>query len=691
MKSASWIGLACLLAALGACQGGSDTARSAATDAQRASQQTTLPEEVVPLYGEAAAYKGAAGTGKTKIEVDVSSLVKDSKVDTAIVAPYDADNWYEPVTVKLARNVLTTEIDANRDFVVALDLGEVARNNYLVLTQMTAVKGLLRSDIRPRICNLILCPADRFRADTLLERLPDLRRTPVDFRTVLPRVEIGSVGRPSTICEKCLEVPGNALPCLVWRCGDFPIKRKIFVRRNIYSLTPAQITSLRAGVAAMKKRPASDPTSWLYQAKMHAVDSGVPAALQDQCQHRQFFFFSWHRMFIYYFERILRKASGDPNLTLPYWNYTDVAGQGVLPEPFRQPANTATNSLYNSTRQAVYNNGVALPAADVSYAAAFNLTNFTTAANATPSFGGKTVAAPAHFPASSGSGRLEQSPHNNVHNDIGGEMATGESPRDPIFWLHHANIDRLWKKWLALGNGRTNPTGDAVWMNQTFTFFDENGAQKSFTGAQILNTVTQLNYRYDDDPLIFWPTLWKLDDIKRVTEQKVVSTEVVADSTQTVRLADTRRDVPVPLTAAARDSLSKSRQAGFGNERVILQLRNIQYDQPVGVSYLLFLNLPADAKDPDNSHPNFIGTLGFFGKTEGPGHKGAESTGLAEDYDITELIQRLGSADDLRISVIPSYPRAPADRKDLQDLVAKLKPKGNPRFGRMTIVKQRIE
>ena len=41
-------------------------------------------------------------------------------------------------------------------------------------------------------------------------------------------------------------------------------------------------------------------------------------------------------------------------------------------------------------------------------------------------------------------GMLEATPHNTVHNTIAGDMATMLSPRDPIFFLHHANIDRIW-------------------------------------------------------------------------------------------------------------------------------------------------------------------------------------------------------------------------------------------------------
>jgi len=37
--------------------------------------------------------------------------------------------------------------------------------------------------------------------------------------------------------------------------------------------------------------------------------------------------------------------------------------------------------------------------------------------------------------------------HNAVHTTIGGDMTAGTSPNDPIFWLHHANVDRAWAEW----------------------------------------------------------------------------------------------------------------------------------------------------------------------------------------------------------------------------------------------------
>jgi tyrosinase len=690
MTIARVVGLVLVLGAAAACGGGSSGDSIAAS--KTAEGRTALPEEIVPLYDEVAAFQTRGPQART-VRLELKDIIQDSKVTHAVVIPYDEENWYEPQRLQIQGTSVSAAIEPNRDVLVALDLGDVARNNYAVLSQLMAAKGLIPGNLHPRLCSQILCARDTFRASAIPDRVPDIQRGTVNFKRVFPDENVGSIGRKSSLCEKCFEPVTNILPCFIWNCGDvrikWPLKKKIFTRKNIYSLTPAEIDAYRLGVATMKKRPATDPTSWLYQAKMHAVDAGGILANQDQCQHRQFFFFSWHRMFIYYFEKIVRKASGSPTLTLPYWNYTDVAAQAALPEPFRNPANTTTNALYNATRAAVYNGGAQLPAADVSYANGFALTNFTAATAATPSFGGRTVTAPAHFPPGGGSGRIEQSPHNNVHNDISGEMATGESPRDPIFWLHHSNIDRLWKRWIALGGGRTNPTSDTAWMNQSFTFFDENGAAVSLTGSQIVNTVSQLGYRYDDDPLIFWPYFWPFAKLVAAVEepQKVVSSQEMASIAQAVKLTDTRQDVRVPLPKPALESLATARTTNFANERIILQLQDIEYDRPVGVSYLLFLNLPADAKAPDHTHPNFIGTLGFFGKTD----KGEAPGGLGEEYDVTAVLQRLGTTDDLRLSLVPSYPTVPADRKDLQALVAKLKPQGNPRFGRMVLVRQRIQ
>ena len=44
--------------------------------------------------------------------------------------------------------------------------------------------------------------------------------------------------------------------------------------------------------------------------------------------------------------------------------------------------------------------------------------------------------------------------HNHAHAWVGGIMNnTSTSPTDPIFWMHHAEVDRLWEIWR-----QANPT-----------------------------------------------------------------------------------------------------------------------------------------------------------------------------------------------------------------------------------------
>ena len=285
----------------------------------------------------------------------------------------------------------------------------------------------------------------------------------------------------------------------------------IYSRRSIFALDPngPEIAALRRGIQVMQKRPPTDRTSWTYQANIHGTTDTAAQRAWNTCTHRNFFFFSWHRMYLYYVERILRAASGDPNLALPYWNYTDDPDpdRRRLPLAFRQPADSS-NPLFVSQRNPGVNNGTAfLSDGDVDYSRAFNFANFKERdRSGFMSFGGGELPQPLdpariHFDPDQNEGALENTPHDQVHIKIGGLMGViATSAQDPIFYLHHANVDRLWKQWLARGGDRQDPTSDQVWMTTIFTFFDENGQPVQKSGKDILDTVSQLNYCYDDEP-----------------------------------------------------------------------------------------------------------------------------------------------------------------------------------------------
>ena len=118
-----------------------------------------------------------------------------------------------------------------------------------------------------------------------------------------------------------------------------------------------------------------------------------------------------------------------------------------------------------------------------------------------------------------GFGVLEGQPHNRVHNcvggiftdqsgkttDSGGFMQANLSPVDPLFFLHHANIDRLWDVWTrkqhALGYPVLPEGSDFdAWSEERFLFFvDSKGQPVSKTKAGDYATIGDFNYRYQRD------------------------------------------------------------------------------------------------------------------------------------------------------------------------------------------------
>ena len=79
------------------------------------------------------------------------------------------------------------------------------------------------------------------------------------------------------------------------------------------------------------RRQLERPRGWAVQAGIHTY----------RCQHGNWWFLPWHRAYLYYFERLIQDAIGDPTFALPYWDWTD-SSQLTLPAPFRDPNSPRT-------------------------------------------------------------------------------------------------------------------------------------------------------------------------------------------------------------------------------------------------------------------------------------------------------------------------------------------------------------
>jgi tyrosinase len=74
-------------------------------------------------------------------------------------------------------------------------------------------------------------------------------------------------------------------------------------------------------------------------------------------------------------------------------------------------------------------------------------------------------------------------------------MADMLSPTDPIFWLHHANVDRLWVAWVSAGNGRKMPSIGSSYWSGSHIYTSSLTMPRSYT----YSTRTNLGYRYQNE------------------------------------------------------------------------------------------------------------------------------------------------------------------------------------------------
>jgi hypothetical protein len=217
-----------------------------------------------------------------------------------------------------------------------------------------------------------------------------------------------------------------------------------------------------------------------YQADAEAVWDGCqahPYNPSDPEQYQQWYFLPWHRLMLYQFEGVIREVLHDETFTLPYWNpVTGNDADLVLPAVFRAPGTT----LYNGTRWPWVNGGERI---DILYRDwlsldALNEDFYIDSPTGSHGFNPK----------------LDTNPHFLTHLAVGGDMADFATVGgDPLFYLHHANLDRIWESWNQLGH--TNPT-DPKYLNRTFAYGDRSGKRVDLP-VSAADRVAQLGYEYD--------------------------------------------------------------------------------------------------------------------------------------------------------------------------------------------------
>ena len=375
------------------------------------------------------------------------------------------------------------------------------------------------------------------------------------------------------------------------------------------------LAAYRAAVQQMKSLPQSDPRNWVRQAQIH----------QNNCPHGNWYFLPWHRKYVLDFEQICRDLSGDPNFALPYWNWTQTRS---IPGPFWR------GTLLDTTRVVGPNDTI--PAQFVSQSVIDNIlrqTDFELFASTRPD--GQNNTDPRWQRAGGAKAQLERTPHDQVHVWIGGNMRTFMSPLDPIFWLHHCNIDRLWAEWNA--PPRSNPnTSSGLWRNFTLRPFN--------TLVGNLQSVTQLGYTYDTLAQTQLATVSPLPPLlERATNRFELMEPRTASLGQDVSFEVQTPQSAVPLAAQAASSAPED-VAEDGAPKVVAFVRGVEPPQDPQVTVNVFLNCPYLSAETPVTDPHFVGSFTFFGAHEhdaAEGDHGEHDTRMSFVLELTETVARL--------------------------------------------------
>jgi tyrosinase len=335
-------------------------------------------------------------------------------------------------------------------------------------------------------------------------------------------------------------------------------------RKNILSLSDKELQAFIRGLERLKSGSKPDqPSRYDSFTQLHYVaaemktpwvsggSQGTFSGMQTQ-PHNGPAFLPWHRLFIYEFEKALGNAMNDASFGLPYWDWsakeyterfaifasrsqaymggvrvmtvTDHVNRErrfVIDGPFGkwyQWRRTGATTMHEiqwdlDLRSGIERDdvnrsriGVLLEPLRTKIDNLFQRTEYDTSPWSNRS---------AYLKSGDDEDdnvpfrpQLEGVFHDIIHRWVGGMgigtwgMGSLASPNDPIFYLHHSNIDRLWARWQGIhGIDKYAPRHDGPpshRLNDAMSGLP-NGSD-FLTPAQALDYYGNLGYKYDDVP-----------------------------------------------------------------------------------------------------------------------------------------------------------------------------------------------
>jgi hypothetical protein len=467
------------------------------------------------------------------------------------------------------------------------------------------------------------------------------------------------------------------MPIALWLARNASAAEPV-VRYDISTPDGAAMLGVYAdAVSRMQALGPDTPLSWMWQWYTHFVDGVTTKANEitrlfgststtmgafanatwNTCQSHSGQnannFLPWHRMYLYFMEQIVRQVSGRPDFAMPYWNYTspDPALRGVLPQQFRSPADPLYGVLYRSNRTSLANTGQPIqkyqPGDAMDISAAMAATAYST------------VGTVQGFCRAIDSGI-----HGRIHVLVGTSKNMGAVPyaaRDPLFWVHHSSIDRMWASWNA--NGGVNPA-TASWAKKAFVFADGSGQQVSGALKDFFD-MSRLGYVYDT--LIPATTLAKRSASVSATTTTATPLRV-ASARNAIDLGERAVHVPLLPTTGVHRTQVLGVDPLERDKHTYLVIKDLHTWKQPEVLYDVYLQPLHGGTGLNNA--TRVGDINFFDAEFHDHGNGAMAEALGENFysfDVTDLLRALAGArgadarDGLLVSFVPAgHPTAGA-------------------------------
>jgi tyrosinase len=207
------------------------------------------------------------------------------------------------------------------------------------------------------------------------------------------------------------------------------------IRKNANTLTPGERDRIVSAFVQLNNQGAGRFTDFR---DMHTNLSSPQA-------HGAPGFLPWHRAYLLDLEREFQAI--DPSVSLPYWRF-DQPAPNIFTREFLGVSNVIGTVQFSPTNPLQFwrTDGVQ----------GINRRPFFNTAAAPPGLRteAQTLALGNQYP---GFRTLEGNPHGTAHTSFGGSISSIDTAaRDPLFFLLHCNVDRLWAKWQQQ-RGRFDP------------------------------------------------------------------------------------------------------------------------------------------------------------------------------------------------------------------------------------------